>query len=443
MRRSRIEKGRIRGRSPATAGSGTARLLVIAALAAALSGCGGAEQEESIQIGGVPVPRSSYSALGEPERQGLADLIGFGAAVARGELGALGAPIIERAVLRSRLANLPYHLGAAALGIDERALRSSYDRAPEWELLVRHVVLLADVTSSGMARDSARRVAAEVAERARAGEDFATLAARYSQEPGAAERGGLLQPGRRGSWVEPFWNTALALQPGETSGVVESEFGYHVLRLDERRPVPFEEADRASLLRRVVSTEAATRAMEEWSATDRAIEFDDAAMANAYRLLMAGVGLPDTLRLANDSHGVFEGVDLATSWATLAPAERVALESGDGTAFRSWLRDDAQQTLRGRYAMSIGVPADPDATSNAQRDWSWTTGAWVAAFGFQPDMTDQQLIDSAMQALLSGAQEARAARLELRTLRPLLRQTYPLVDAGAPEALAEANYPSP
>ena len=56
-------------------------------------------------------------------------------------------------------------------------------------------------------------VAEEARQRALAGEDFAALAGEYSEEPGAAERGGLLQPGREGTWVDPFWQAALALVP--------------------------------------------------------------------------------------------------------------------------------------------------------------------------------------------------------------------------------------
>jgi hypothetical protein len=53
----------------------------------------------------------------------------------------------------------------------------------------------------------------------------------------------------------------------------------------------------------------------------------------------------------------------------------------------------------------------------------------AAAFGFRPGMSDLQLVDAARQALLSGAAETRAARTELRTLRPRLRQLYPLTRA--------------
>ena len=72
--------------------------------------------------------------------------------------------------------------------------------------------------------------------------DFAETAATLSEEPGAEGRQGLLTPGREGSWVPEFWAAALALEPGQISPVTETQYGYHILRLEERAVVAFEEA---------------------------------------------------------------------------------------------------------------------------------------------------------------------------------------------------------
>jgi peptidyl-prolyl cis-trans isomerase D len=78
--------------------------------------------------------------------------------------------------------------------------------------------------------------AAELTERARAGEDFAELAREYSQDSGTAELGGDLDWIERGVFEGALEDAIFAMDVGEIRGPVRSEFGYHVLLLDELEP---------------------------------------------------------------------------------------------------------------------------------------------------------------------------------------------------------------
>jgi hypothetical protein len=71
--------------------------------------------------------------------------------------------------------------------------------------------------------------------RLKAGEDFVALAKQYSTDPGSKENGGDLGWFGRGRMVPEFEKAAFALQPGQISEVVESPFGFHIIRVDERR----------------------------------------------------------------------------------------------------------------------------------------------------------------------------------------------------------------
>ena len=79
--------------------------------------------------------------------------------------------------------------------------------------------------------------------RAKAGEDFAALA-KENSEDGSASQGGDLGFFPRGRMVPAFDQAAFALKPGEISEVVTTEFGYHIIKLTEKKDgstVPFEE----------------------------------------------------------------------------------------------------------------------------------------------------------------------------------------------------------
>jgi peptidylprolyl isomerase/peptidyl-prolyl cis-trans isomerase D len=91
----------------------------------------------------------------------------------------------------------------------------------------QHVLIRVEGSDSAAAREKARDVLAK----ARSGQDFGELAARYSTEPGAAQSKGDLGWFGKGRMVKAFEEAAFAAKPGQIVGPVKTEFGYHVIKV--------------------------------------------------------------------------------------------------------------------------------------------------------------------------------------------------------------------
>jgi parvulin-like peptidyl-prolyl isomerase len=94
-----------------------------------------------------------------------------------------------------------------------------------------HVLLRTD----GGQDEAAQKAKAEtVLAKAKAGEDFTKLAAQYSEEPGAAERGGDLSWFGKGRMVKEFEDAVFGARPGEIKGLIKTQFGYHIIKVVDR-----------------------------------------------------------------------------------------------------------------------------------------------------------------------------------------------------------------
>jgi foldase protein PrsA len=106
---------------------------------------------------------------------------------------------------------------------------------------VRHILLLTmdPATHAPLSADQVaakRKQIDDLLKRVKAGEDFATLATQYSEDPGSKDRGGELDPFPRGQMVPEFEAAAFSLATNQVSDVVTTAYGFHIIKVLDKIP---------------------------------------------------------------------------------------------------------------------------------------------------------------------------------------------------------------
>ncbi len=131
--------------------------------------------------------------------------------------------------------------GAVGEQVSDKDTRAYFDAHPEKfdsgeRLRASHILVRVPGDAPPQQKDELRKKTEGLHTRLGKGEDFAKLAKQFSADPSSAPKGGELDMFHRGQMVAPFEAAAYALKPGEVSGVVETPFGFHVIKLHERLP---------------------------------------------------------------------------------------------------------------------------------------------------------------------------------------------------------------
>ena len=112
---------------------------------------------------------------------------------------------------------------------------------PDGLVMAGHILFRIPQQATDAQQQEAKRRIDSVYTALKAGADFEALAKQVSQDPGSAARGGMLGWFSRNQMVKEFEDAAFALQPGELSKPVQSPFGWHVIKMKERKQLePFE-----------------------------------------------------------------------------------------------------------------------------------------------------------------------------------------------------------
>lgn len=341
-------------------------------------------------------------------------------AVARGELPYDSVSVAEAVWPEvAEIKGTRWHdtLMARRSAISPTAVDSLYKQSDQ--RLFQHILFAARSNADDTLRTAKRKQAEATLVRLRKGEGFGRLASRLSEDPGTRTDSGYLPLGPRGRFVASFDSAAWSLAPGGTSGLVETPYGYHILR----RP-GLEEA-RERLGDHLVAQ--AGMALDS-------MYMDSLAAANEIKLVRDA---PAVMRTAirNPSEAVesakplvqFTGGALTTRdylrWVNALPPEYSArLRTADDSALQQFARALAQNTLLLRDAEAGGIRLTPEEWTEIAQRYRAQLDTLRTDMGLNtPELTDESVPAAQRTSLAADKVEAYFNRLRdgKSRLRPL------------------------
>jgi hypothetical protein len=250
------------------------------------------------------------------------------------------------------------------------------ERGPGTEVRVRHILLQVPAGATPGEQDSVRQEAEALRRRAANGEDFARLASEHSQEPGSTESGGDLGYFGRGRMVPAFEDAVFRLQPGQVAPVTETPFGYHVIKMEDRRTVPLAEPAAADFR---------TSMVQQARMEADSLYIDSVARGAGLRIapgaaaaLREAGNRPESVRepaaagreLAAYGGGRYTAADLREPFRALTPQQRTGLVAATDAELETAVRRLATERSLLEHARALGLgltPAEEDSVRGEAR----------------------------------------------------------------------------
>jgi hypothetical protein len=201
-------------------------------------------------------------------------------------------------------------------------------------------------------KEATRKKAEATLGRVRKGADFSQLASELSEDPGSKVDSGYLPPSPKGRFVASFDSAAWALQPGQTSGVVETPFGFHLIRRPPLREVRGRLDD---YLLEHAGVALDSIFMDSLAQTSKIEIAGDAATT-----MRAALGATEESRRSEQKISTYKGGELTVQqflrWVRALPPQYLQqLKAADDSTLRRFARVLTQNTLLLREADAAGI----------------------------------------------------------------------------------------
>jgi hypothetical protein len=253
-------------------------------------------------------------------------------------------------------------LMARRVGPGDQAADSLYG-SPDVRLF-QHILFMAKSSEPADAKAASRKKAEGTLARLRKGADFGQLAAQLSEDPGSRADSGFLPPGPRGRFVPAFDSAAWALKPGETTGLVQTPFGFHIIK----RPALTAVRPR---IKDYLAQQAGAR-LDSLYMDSLATAADIKVASNAPAIIRSALDASDKSQAGTTPVSTFKGGALTTRelmrWVrALPPPYTAQLKTADDSTLRRFSRILTQNVLLLHEADVAGITVTPDEWGDLRR----------------------------------------------------------------------------
>ncbi|MEO5509609.1 MAG: peptidylprolyl isomerase [Longimicrobiales bacterium] len=322
--------------------------------------------------------------------------------------------------------------------ISDAQLKALFDKdQPGATVHARHVLLQLPADATPQQRDSVMTLAKSIRDQARGGADFAGLAKKYSQEPNAATSGGDLGyfpfegPG---SMVAPFAKAAFAMKPGEISDVVETTFGLHVIKVEDKKVPTFEESKVEYRQSKIASLFGdAEKSYLDKLMAEKKMEVQEGSVEVARELakkpeqrLARRAGNRALVKYADGELTAKEYVDIMRSRQA---EQRAQVESAPDDDLKEWLRMLARDEVLIERAKVAGITTNKAEEDSLKSQAHLQLLQMAKATGLNPikieaGQNPKQAIETAVMSYLNKVLKGEMQVVRLGAIGYALREKY-------------------
>src|SRR5450432_737177 len=305
--------------------------------------------------------------------------------------------------------------------VTQQDFQSYYDKHREEyrvseQVNVRHILIKSplpgpDGKVDAKAMDAARAKAQDVLKQLKAGGNFADLAKKYSDDPGSAKNGGSLGFIGKGRTVPEFEKAAFSLPKGGTSDLVQSSYGFHIIRVDDKQEAHLKSLDEVKvqiepLIKQEKAGQAAQTAAAELLSQARGSTIEKAAAAKGLQVittdfvtsnsLLPGVGIDQQFTNAAFGQTANAPPDLVQLHQGFAIYQVMAVKPPSTPSFEE-VRSQVEQAFKNERASSLLAQKTQELSDRAKADHDlkkaakelgaeYNTSDFVAPDGQVPDL---------------------------------------------------------